>query len=298
MNVQRDPVPPLVHLFQKGLGVGEQLPVPAVTGPPAAELGIHRRDRVPVHIEHGDGERKIFCRKAIQQFEVGLCGVRVVAAPPVPQAPARQHRGPATERIERVECLLVVEAVREDVEVGAASIAGRDPAVVVQQQGRRVIEYGETPARHHSRLERQSAIGTVQGPRGTAKIFDGLAVAPHAVVARHIALHLQAQPSGTERPTVIDEPEAFGHDLDESGRFGDREPRDGQIAMQGQHRGAVFELAVIGPFEPEQPLGQHGDAPAVTLDHGLWMGFRRCRQPEGVIHPGNVPAGRRTGHLC
>ena len=91
MHVEGDVQPLPVQLGQEGGRVGEEVAVPAVARPTAAVTRIDPVDRVPVHVQHGDRERHVVGLETFHQFEVGLGGVGVVAAPPVAQSPARQH---------------------------------------------------------------------------------------------------------------------------------------------------------------------------------------------------------------
>jgi hypothetical protein len=133
----------------------------------------HRLDAVPVHVEHRHGERQVLLVEAVEQLEIAVGAVAVVAAPPVAEHPAGQHRRPAGDGEERVERGLVVVAVGEDVDVDAAVGARADPAVVLEQERARVVERGHaasarrSPDRARSGRRRRRACG------GAAEVVDG-----------------------------------------------------------------------------------------------------------------------------
>ena len=178
VDVEGDPVAALVQLGEEGLRIGEQCAVPAVAGPAAAVARVDVVHAMPVHVEHRDRERQPVGGEAVQQLQVVLGGVGVVAAPPVPQRPARQHRRLAGDGVERVERLLVVMTVGEHVQIQAAAVARGDPAVVVEEERPRIVQHGETARRHHAWLQRHRAVGHVQSAGGAAQIRRAHPVPP------------------------------------------------------------------------------------------------------------------------
>ena len=152
--------------------------------------------------------------------------------------------------------------------------------------------------RQHARLERDPPVGPVQRARGAAEVGHRLAVAPHAVVVADVAARLDGQPGGRERRAVVDEPEPVGDDLQRRLAVQPLELRHRQVAVEGERRGAILEHAVVGPLEPQQPVGEHADAPAVALDDGVGMGHGGGRQAQmrgkAVRHKGGT-LSTRTG---
>ena len=159
-----------VQLGEEALGVGEQRALPAVAGPARAVLLGHRVHAVPVHVEHGDGERQALGVEAVHQLEVGVRAVAVVAAPPVAERPAREHGRAAGHGVERLQRGRVVVAVGEHVDVDAAVLARAHPAVVLEQERARVVERGDAAARDDARLELGPAVDLVQRARGAAQV--------------------------------------------------------------------------------------------------------------------------------
>ena len=284
MHVERDAQPAAVELGEEALGVGEQLALPAVAGPAGAVAVGHRRDPVPVHVQHRDRERQLLLLEAVQQLAVGVGAVGVVAAPPVAERPARQHRRAAGDGVERAQRVGVVVAVGEDVEVGAAAVARADPAVVGEHERARVVEGGDPEARDDPGVERDAAVDVVERPRRAAQVERRLAVAPDGVVVADVALRLHAQPRGRERPAVVGEPQPLGDDLERPLAVDDLEVGDGQVAVDGERRGAVLEAAVVGPLDPHEARGEHGDAPALALDDRGGVGDWGGGEPEVGLH--------------
>ena len=269
VDVERRPQAAAVQLGEEGLRVGEQLRLPAVAGPARAVVLRHRLDAVPVHVEHRDGERQALLLEAVEQLEVAVGAVAVVAAPPVAEHPARQHGRPAGDGEERVERALVVVAVGEDVDVDAAVGAGADPAVVLEQERARVVERGHTAGRDDAGIELDPPVDVVERARGAAEGAHRLAVAPDAVVVADVAAGLDAEPGGRERPAVVGQPQAVGDDLERPLAVDDLEVRHRLLAVEREGRGAVLEGAGLGPLEADEAVGEHADTPAVALHDGL-----------------------------
>ena len=117
------------------------------------------------------------------------------------------------------------------------------------------------------------------------------------MVVADVAAHLDAQAGGRERPAVVDEAHAVRDDLERALAVDDLEVRHGQVAVQRERRGAVLEDAVVRPLEPQQPVGQHRDPPAVALHDGVGTGDRGRAETEVRIQgfPLQGSVGRTPG---
>ncbi len=286
MHVERDPHAAPVQLGQEALRVREERRLPAVPRPAAAVLRGHRVHAMPVHVEHRDRERQPLGFEAIHELEVGVGAVAVVAAPPVAERPAREHRRLARDGVERLQRAVVVVRVGEHVDVAPAAVARADPAVVLEHERARVVEHPEARRRHDARLERGSPVDLVERPRRAAEILHRLAVAPDVVVVRDGGEHGHAEPGRRERTAVVDQVQPGGEHLERRAAVDDVERGHGQVAMQREGRRAVLEDAVLGPLEAHETVGQHRDAPGVALHRGVRMGDGRCREAEMRVHEG------------
>lgn len=276
MHVQRDAQAGVVQPAQEFRRLREQLPVPGVAGPAAAVRRVDV-DQVPVHVQDGDRERDPGVAEPGHQRQVRLRGVPVVPAPPVAQRVAGQHRHRPGHGVEGLQRGGVVVAVGEHVQVGAADVVRGDPAVGAEQQRLRVVEHGVSAARDDARLQRNRAVGVVQGSRGAAEGRRGLPVPPHRVVGGDAAAHGHAQPAGGERATVVRQMHACRDDLQVATALRDPEVRDRQAPVDGEGRRAVLEDAVLGVLQAQQTVGEHGDAVAVAADHGRRVSDRLRR---------------------
>jgi hypothetical protein len=281
-----------VQLGEERLRVREQLALPGVARPARPVALRNRLDAMPVHVEHRDGERRALGVEAVHQRDVALGAVAVVAAPPVAKRPARQHGLAPGQRVEGAQRLGVVEAEAEQVRVDLALGARANPAVVLEQEGPRVVELGDPQARHDARLERRAAVDVVERAGRAAKVVHRLAIAPHAAVVRDAAAQLHAQARGRERAAVVGQPQPVADDLQRRLAVRDVEVRHGQVAMDREGRRAVLEGAVVRPLEPQQTVGEDRDPPAVALHDCFTVGERR--RVEAQVRVQRSPFERRT----
>jgi hypothetical protein len=298
MHVERHAQAAAVQLGQEALGVGEQRPLPAVAGPARPVALGHRFDAVPVHVDHRHRERQALGVEPVEQLEVGVGAVAVIAAPPVAERPARQHRRAPRQRVERLERGVVVVAEGEHVRVDPAVRPRAHPAVVLEQERARVVELGDAHARHDPRVELGAAVDVVERARGPAERSHRLAVAPDAVVVADVAARLHAQAGRRERAAVVGQPQPAGDDLERGLAVDDLELGHRHVAVEREGRGAVLEHPVVGPLEPHQPVGEHGDPPPVALHHRLRP--RDGRRAQSQMRLQGARAGRlpRQGRPC
>ena len=248
-----------MQVGEEAARIREQLGVPAVTGPPRAVLQIDV-DLVPVHVEHRDRERNAFGREAVHQVEVLLGAVGVVAAPPVAEREAGQQRLRPGQSVQRADRRAVVGAVGEHVQVLASGFARCDPAVIGEQHGARVVDHCDAGAREHAGLERARAVDVVEGARRTAEVGEVGPVAPQPSPTLDAVPGLHGQSLGAEGLFVIDQVEPGGADLELAGAVDDLELTGLEGAVERDLRRAVLEGAGLAVLEPEQPVGQDGDA--------------------------------------
>ncbi len=291
VHVQRDREAALVQVGEELLGVGEQVGVPAVAGPAAAVLRVDV-DQVPVHVDDRHRQRDALAAEAVDQVDVLLGGVGVVAAPPVAERVARQQRGRAGQLVERLQCPLVVAAVGEDVEVLVARGARRHPAVVVEQHARRVVDQGDAVERQHAVLQRHRAVDVVERAGGAAEVGHVEPVAPHRVVRVVAALGLHRQPVRRERPLVVDQVQALGVDLEPVAGLGHLEVGRRERAVDDHLRGTVLEGAGLAVLQPHQPVVEHGDPVVLALQHVPRIGDRMRLETEVVFHRASVATTR------
>ncbi len=311
VDVEGDPQAVLVEPREELRGVGEQVAVPGVARPPAPELGVDVDD-VPVHVDDAHRERHALRLEALDQRLVRRRRVRVVPAPPVAERePWEQRLGPG-DGVERAQRLGVVGPVREHVQVlaparrrrpiprAALRRARRHPAVVGEEHRGGVVDQGEARPRDDAGLERDGAVGLVEGAGRAAerghpgdrpvRVAELLPVAPHRVVDRDPALDGDGEAARAEGPTVVDEPEPVGHDLEVRAVVEHAELRDGEVPAHREGGGAVLEDAVLGVLEPHEPVREDGDAVPVTLDDGARVGDRVRREggeAAGVVGHGS-----------
>ena len=127
VHVERDLHALLVQPRHEALRIGEEVLVPRVAGPAGTVLRVHVVDEMPVHVDHGGGERNAFLLEPFDERHVFGFGVAVVAAPPVAEREARQQRGRPGQTVEVVHGLTVTVSVGEQVEVGGGFRFRRHP---------------------------------------------------------------------------------------------------------------------------------------------------------------------------
>ena len=284
-----------VQGVQEAPGVGEEIGVPGVAGPPVADrrVDVHQ---VPVHVEHRYREGQPLGREAVHEGEVGLLGVAVVAAPPVAQERPRDQRSGAGQAEEVPQRPAVVLPVAEQVQVvvrggavhGARARARPDPLVLLEEQGGGVVDDGQSGQREDPGAQPRPAVDVVQGAAGAAQVGrEGLVGVPlvpeppgSAVQVDNGGAHGHAQPrAGEPSRGLIGQVEVLGEDLHavlaaahvEGGGLA-------QVAGDDQLGGGVGELARPGALHADEPVGQDGEAGVVA-------------HPDDRLRPG----GRRTG---
>ena len=271
VQVERDPVAVLVRPREEAPRVREQLPVPGVARPARAVPALHVLVReVPVHVHHQHGERQAAPVELGDQLPVLGLVVGVVPAPPVAERPARQDGLRPGQGVEVAQRLPVVVAPAEEVEVHGALLgrARRVPAVVREQHRGGVVDHPEALAGRDARLERDRAVGLVQGARGPAQGGGGDAVAPHAVVAGHAAADLRGQSRRAEGPLVVAEVDPLRAQLQPGRRAPHPEVRHREPAVDGERGRTVLEAAGGTVLQAQQPGAQHADAVVLAGDDG------------------------------
>ncbi len=273
VHVQRGRQPALVQGGEERRRVGEQVAVPGVAGPAAAVARVDV-DEVPVHVQHRHRQRDALGGEAVHQAEVLVGGVGVVAAPPVAQREARQQRLRAGQVVEGAQRGAVVAAVGEDVEVEGVRAARRDPAVVGEQHRGAVVVAGHAVAGEHAGLQRDGAVGLVEGPRGPAEVGRGQPEPPHAALGVQAALRLHRQPLGAERALVVDQLQPRGVDRQPVVGLDDVELGGRERAVDDGLARPVLELAGRAVLQPDEAVGQHADAVAVAGEDAGGIGDR------------------------
>ena len=177
VKIERDLHAAVVQGVQEAPGVGEELGVPGVAGPPVADrrVDVHQ---VPVHVEHGHGEGEALGREAVHESEVGLLSVAMVAAPPVAQERSRDQRDGAGQGEEVAQSPPVVLSVAEQVQVAVAGRAVNrarararpDPLVLLEEQGGGVVDDGQAGQGEDPGAQARPAVDVVQGAAGAAQV--------------------------------------------------------------------------------------------------------------------------------
>ena len=258
MHIQRDFEPTLVQIAQQRLVVGEQLPVPRVSGPAGAILRVDVVDTMPVHVDHGCGERNAFAFEPVHEIEVLVLGIPVVAAPPVAERETRQQRRRPGESVEVLYCFGVASTIAEEVQVGFLMVSRRDPCAerirlavsLIRQYDhirRGIIEYRPAVSRNNPISQRDLAICLVKRARGAFEImFRFVSVMPSVELGVGHAFDDHAQPFFAERFAVIRDVQVRGVDDEQSVAMCHRESRCcAEITADDHLRGIVLEFAGI-----------------------------------------------------
>ena len=220
-------------------------------------------------------------------------GVGVVPAPPVAERESRQYRGRPGHRVQRADGGAIIAAVAEEVQVGPGTVAGRDPAVVVQDQGAGVVQHRVAPAGDDTRFQRHRAVGVVQGARGSAQVVHRLAESPDAAVAADVAADLNAQPAGAEGPAVVHQVHAVGEDFQVVRAVDHPVLRHREVADHREGTGPILEPAVLGVLQAQQSVGEHGDPERLALHDRRRVGDWTSVQAMAGIHV-DLPLKRLT----
>lgn len=263
--VEGDPQATTVQLGEEGRRVGEESPLPGVAGPPGAEPRVDVGD-VPVHVEHRDRQGDPLGSESVQQREVFVGGVGVVAAPPGAEHPAWHERHRPGEGVVVGEGGPVVATMGEDVEVDLGAVPVVQLSVGVDDEGVRVVEDGDAVAGADARLERDPPVGLVEGAGGAAEGAQRLAVAPGRAVVADPATggHRQAHRRGW--PSVPAQLEPVGADLDTLADPGHLSLDRPQVTPDDHLGGPILEAAGRGILDAHQVRREHRDPPTIP-DH-------------------------------
>ena len=287
VKVDRDLEVHLLQLTQHGFVVRKQLCVPAVARPAQTAHDVADRlaggtaepevlsgkpvadvDPVPVHVDRRDGQRNLCVAKARHQIEVFLLRVRLVAAPPVAETPARDERRLAAKPVEIAQTAAVVVAVGEVIDVFERPFAREDRPVVGDQTAFSVVKYADAAAAHQSVFETVGAVGTVQRPVCALEVARFEIGHFFAALERH----------GNERALakVKAEDAVCGADSQLVAAFFERKARTLKIAEPDLLRRRVAEFAALRRFEPDKAGRQHAETHLPAYDHTARVGFRRA----------------------
>ena len=120
------------------------LPVPGIAGPAGAVFRVDLR-HMPVHVQHGHGQRNALPPEAFHQFPVFLLGVGIIAAPPVPQREARRRRHRAGQRQEIPDRRLKIMPVGKKIQVFPIRAGRQQPSRGIHAHGGAVVQHGVAP---------------------------------------------------------------------------------------------------------------------------------------------------------
>ena len=182
MHVQRGFQATLVQVAQERLMIGKQLLIPRIAGPTGTVFRIDIVHTVPVHVNHGCGERNAFALEPVHELQVFVLRVAVVAAPPITECEARQQRRWSGQLVEVLHRFGVAAAVAEEVEVGFLVIARHNPSpqrirLAVHFVGFHdhvrggIVEHRPSVSRNHTIVQRNFAVRLVERARGAFKIM-------------------------------------------------------------------------------------------------------------------------------
>ena len=278
VQVQPDLQPPLMGEIQERAGSGEQGLVPGVAGPAGGVVAGF--GEVPVHVQDADREGQLVGLEIPDQVGQLILAVGPVAAPPVAQRPARDHGHPAADPAVIAQAGRVIVPVAEEIEVRPGVRARLEPAVVVEEQGARIVDHGPARARHQARLEGDVAVGIIQGTGRAAQIGRVLrAGVPHRAAGlegdRQV-VRREARPGAG----VVAQVQGLGFDFQAVIRLAGGEGRDGLPAEPEGLAGAIREVAVGLGFQADQTVRQDREACLAAFHDGVRAGGWRERQLE------------------
>ena len=115
MHVERGLEPLAMQFVEELHMVGEQLVVPRVTGPAGTVLRVDAVDEMPIHVDHGRGERDAFALEPVHERQIFGLRVLVVAAPPVAERESRQQRLRSGELVEVLHGFDIAMRVAEEI---------------------------------------------------------------------------------------------------------------------------------------------------------------------------------------
>ena len=226
---------------------------------------------VPVHIDHAHRQRDAAGLELGHQVEVLLLGIFPIARPPVAQGPARDERHLARHAAELAQAAQVVvpEAKQIEVQVFGVGALG-DPALIIENQGVRIIHQGPALARHQARVEAHRAVDAVQGAGRAHQVG---AAAPGAVTPDYPAgQYLDGKRPGAEAGggDEISQPQVLGADFDPLRAALHRKSRHRLFAVPKSLAGMVLKFAGRAVFQAEQARSEHGKAHVGPGNHRLW----------------------------
>ena len=265
MHVQRGFQATLVQVAQERLMIGKQLLIPRIAGPTGTVFRIDIVHAVPVHVNHGCGERNAFALEPVHELQVFVLRVAVVAAPPITECEARQQRRWSGQLVEVLHRFGVAAAVAKEVEVGFRVIAWHNPCTKRIRFAVHfmrfhdyvcggIVEYRPTVSRNHTIVQRNFAVRLVERARGAFEIMLRLvAVIPRIELGVGHALDDHAQAFFAERLAIVRHIQRGGVNNEQSVAMRHRELRIGtEIAVDHHLRKIVLKFAGIRPFETDQ----------------------------------------------
>ena len=281
MHVERGFQVVVVKPFQKARRIRENALIPGI-GPPAVAVFRIRIGDVPVHIDDRHGKRDAAGSEVFHQFAVAFLGIAVIAAPPVAERPARDHRFVPGDRAELLQSNPDVGGISEIIQI--LPVAGKrfKPAVFVQNHRIGIVEHDESDAVDHAVLELAGAVNVVEGGNGAAEVgrFEAkhrlrLFKAPFVAFMLGICLQKDGKSLLGEGFFIIFQNEAIRFDLEAVFALPHLKLRHGETPAERQLRRTVLKNAVRAVFHPDHTLVKHGKAVAVPPDDGAGIGDRR-----------------------
>ena len=277
--------------FQEIRRRGEQLLLPGVASP-ADALSVfvlggillpESPGLVPVHVDDQYVDRDVDRFEFPDQVDEFVVGVLPVAAPPVAERVLRGQRRAACDELEVGECLFVVVAIGEEVEVLAVALgAGFHPLLPFRTVGRQhvppaVVYHGPACARQESLLHRFAAqIAAVAAVERTGRAHQVLRVfqagGPNDLFTVEPEDGFQV-PIGEFTVFDVGEREGRGGDGHFRFRVADPEGRDRGFAVDERQRGAVLETSVFAPLHADQLRREHRETGVPRFDDRLGVGF-------------------------
>ena len=289
--------PPLVEIAHHRLRVREQLAVPGIARPAAAvfRVDVHQ---VPAHVQHTHGDWDPLVAEAVLQCEVLLLGVAVIAAPPVAQRIARQHRRLAGELIEKVQRAAVIAPEGHEIQVDMLPVGGLDPAVGGKDERGGIVDdgkaaFGQQPLAQLDRSVRfapdlafiggvaviPASDGVVERDGGAEKIAVAqqliVPVKPGAGLAVIVVLaHLDRQSGRREGLFVIGQHQIARDDLQLVGAVVHMEVRHREASVEDDLGLGVHKAAGGTVLQPDHFVRQQRKTVMLALDDGLCLGDR------------------------
>jgi hypothetical protein len=129
-----------VQVGEQSMGVGEEIPVPGVTGP--STRGVAGIGDVPVHVDDAYRQGQIMRSKVAHQVKQFVLAIGPVTAPPIAQRPAwKQGNGTAQAPIIAQACREIATVTKKiEIDTVGLPIASDHPPVFQQRRLRVVHE--------------------------------------------------------------------------------------------------------------------------------------------------------------